>query len=136
MPADTCVTCHMGSDDSHTFEPDVPANCVSCHANAEDKMDDLQDEIATKLETLEGLLIDAGLLADGTTDYPLDKDGVIVVDSELLAEGTVIVGVYTKAEASALWDYILVGTDDKSMGVHNPDYANDLLDAAIASFTS
>jgi hypothetical protein len=35
MVEDTCVACHMGEGDNHTFEPDEAA-CQACHADAED----------------------------------------------------------------------------------------------------
>ena len=44
--------------------------------------------------------------------------------------GTIVVGDYPEAQAAALWDYLLV-EEDKSNGVHNVNYANDMLDAAL-----
>jgi hypothetical protein len=48
------------------------------------------------------------------------------------AEGTIVVGDYPEAQAAALWNYLLV-EEDKSDGVHNPTFANALLDASLAA---
>ena len=113
---DNCVTCHMGSLDensNHAFTPNV-ATCQSCHADAKDfNVNGSQDDITAKLEEVK-----TGLTAKGL----LDKDGVIVV------------GDYNEGYAAALWNYLLV-EEDKSMGVHNPTYANALLDTALENLS-
>jgi hypothetical protein len=38
-----------------------------------------------------------------------------------------------EAEATALWNYIYIAHEDKSLGVHNPDYTLDLLEASLAA---
>jgi hypothetical protein len=107
--ADTCVGCHMGSNGTHTFEPNV-ATCVTCHAGAEDfDIGGVQTEVEAKLASLEAALTAKGLLS---------------------AEGEAVVGTYPEAQAAALWNYEFV-ISDASSGVHNPGYANALLDAAI-----
>ena len=109
---DTCVTCHMGGageDANHTFTPNV-ATCVQCHADATSlDVNGVQTTIKGKLDAVKTALQAKGLL---------DKDGVIVV------------GDYPEAQAAALWNYLFV-EEDKSMGVHNADYANALLDQAL-----
>ncbi|MCJ7780782.1 MAG: hypothetical protein MUQ27_08140, partial [Acidimicrobiia bacterium] len=47
------------------------------------------------------------------------------------AEGTMVVGIYPEAEAAALWDWIYVSLEDKSLGVHNPSYTKALLQAGL-----
>ena len=69
----------------------------------------LQTEIVEKLEQVKAALQAKGLM---------DADGVVVV------------GDYPEAQAGALWNYLFV-EEDKSDGVHNPGYANALLDAAL-----
>ena len=109
---DTCVTCHIGKDMNHTFEPDVSA-CVSCHSDAEDfDIDGLQTEVAALITELGELLKGKGSLDE---------------------EGHPVVGDYPAAEASALWNYILIEIEGSSLGVHNPDYTKDLLEASIAA---
>jgi hypothetical protein len=110
---DTCVTCHLGGagqDANHTFMP-VVANCLGCHTDATSlDVDGKQTEIMDKLAQVAAALETKGLL---------DKDGVVIV------------GDYPEAEAAALWNYLFV-LEDKSNGVHNIEYANALLDSALA----
>jgi hypothetical protein len=48
MVGDTCVACHLGDGDNHTFEPDVSA-CTACHADAESlDINGVQTEVSTK----------------------------------------------------------------------------------------
>jgi hypothetical protein len=107
---DTCVTCHMGGEAAnHTFTPNV-ATCQTCHADATNfDVNGVQTEITDKLEKVKAALTAKGLL---------NADGVIVV------------GDYPEAQATALWNFLLV-EEDKSEGVHNAAYANALLDAAL-----
>jgi len=106
----TCVTCHLGDSGNHSFEPDVAA-CQACHSGAEDfDIGGLQTEVQAMLDEL-----GAALTAKGLLD----------------AEGTMVVGVYPEAEAAALWNWIYVGLEDKSLGVHNPSYTKALLQAGL-----
>jgi hypothetical protein len=105
----TCVTCHMGEGQAHNFTP-VVANCVSCHADAKNfDINGVQTEVKEKLEQVKAALQGKGLLDD---------------------KGVIVVGEYPEAQAAALWNYLMV-EEDKSMGVHNADYANAMLDAAL-----
>jgi hypothetical protein len=111
---DTCVSCHVGETDDHTFEADVAA-CVSCHADAEDlDINGLQTEIDVMLDD-----ILVKLLAKGMYEGD-EEDGYHPV-----------VGVYPAADAEALWNYILIGVEDSSSGIHNPAYSMGLLQASI-----
>jgi hypothetical protein len=108
----TCVACHVGKDMNHDFEPDVSA-CTTCHSDAEDfDIDGLQTEVAALIAELGELLKDKGLLDE---------------------EGEPIVGEYPAAQASALWNYILIEIEDGSLGVHNPGYTKALLESSIAA---
>ena len=112
MVEGTCVGCHMGGsgpDAYHGFLPNV-ATCQGCHDDATDfDVNGAQTEIKDKLEQVKAALQAKGLLDD---------------------TGTIVVGDYPEAQAAALWDYLLV-EEDKSNGVHNVNYANDMLDAAL-----
>jgi hypothetical protein len=109
---DTCVTCHIGKDMTHTFEPDVSA-CVTCHADATNfDIDGVQTEVAVLIAELSELLKAKGLLDE---------------------EGHPVVGSYPAAQASALWNYIFITNEDGSLGVHNPGYTKALLEASIAA---
>jgi hypothetical protein len=108
----TCVTCHIGANMNHDFEPDVSA-CVTCHSDAEDfDVDGLQTEVAALIAELSELLKGKGLLDE---------------------EGEPVVGNYPAAQASALWNYIFIEIEDGSLGVHNPGYTKSLLEASIAA---
>jgi hypothetical protein len=111
MVEDTCVSCHLGEGDDHTFEPDESA-CQECHADAEDfDINGAQTEIAEKLEELKNALV-----AKGLWDEEEDEN---------------MVGEFSEAEAGALWNYIYIVKEDKSMGVHNSAYTNALIDASL-----
>jgi len=110
MVEDTCVSCHMGEGDVHTFEPNVAA-CQGCHADIEDfDVNGLQTEVQASLDELEAALRAKGLLDE---------------------EGTMVVGSYPEAEAAALWNWIYINLEDKSLGVHNPAYTKALLEASL-----
>jgi hypothetical protein len=106
----TCVTCHLGETADHTYEVNVNA-CVACHADAENfDINGTQTEVQTLLDDLE-----AALKAKGLLD----------------AEGEIVVGTYPEAEGGALWNWIYVALEDKSLGVHNPTYTRALLQASL-----
>ena len=44
--------------------------------------------------------------------------------------GAPVPGTYTSDEAGALWNYLLF-EEDRSVGVHKPNYMRGLLDSAI-----
>jgi hypothetical protein len=118
---DACVTCHMGDERNHTYEPQV-VRCQSCHADLETfDNDGVQTEIAALLEEVKALLIDSGIML---ADY--EENGEIQHNRS-------VPGVYPEAVASAMWDYMFV-VSDQSMGVHNPAFARALLEAAKAAF--
>jgi hypothetical protein len=98
---DTCVTCHIGENNTHTFEPDVSA-CVKCHSDADSfDINGVQTEVEELIAQVGELLKAKGLLDE---------------------EGHPVVGDYPAAEASALWNYIFIAIEDGSLGVHNAAY--------------
>ena len=112
MVADTCVTCHVGEGDDHSFEPSTAA-CVECHGEIEDfDFSGLQTDVQAMLDELE-----AGLIAKGW----LDDEGHPTVD------------FIPEAEAAALWNWIYIAHEDKSLGIHNPSYTKALLEAGLAA---
>ena len=114
MVEDTCVACHLGESDNHTFLPTVAA-CQGCHADIEDfDFSGLQTEVDAQLAELAEKLAAAGLW-DEAEDHP-------------------IVGFYPADQAAALWNYILISHEDESHGVHNPSYTKALLEASLAAF--
>ncbi|MBE0429792.1 MAG: hypothetical protein IBX61_07965 [Thermoleophilia bacterium] len=112
---DTCVSCHLGANDNHTFTPSVAA-CTTCHAGASNfDIGGRQTAIQAKIDQLGTLLVNAGLLS--STDP---------------AEAHPNVSSAPEDQAYALWNWILIAKEDRSKGVHNPAYTEDLLDASIA----
>lgn len=108
---DTCVTCHMGDGKTHNFTPNV-ATCTTCHKDAKNfDVNGVQTKVKAKLDQVKTAL---------TAKHMLD------------AKGTIVVGDYPEAQAAALWNYLMID-QDKSMGVHNADYANAMLDAALTA---
>ncbi len=113
---DTCVTCHVGADGSHTFHA-VEDSCTDCHQDADGfDVDGVQTQVAELSAEVGDLLMAKGLL-DGDEEHGYHP----------------VVGVYPAAEAAALWDYIFIAIEDGSLGVHNADYTIDLLEAAKAA---
>ncbi len=121
---DGCPVCHMAAAygaqaGGHTMNmtytlhgavDDNVAGCLSCHSGLEDfDRNGVQTEIESMLDELHGLLLANGIM---------DQSGLAVT------------GKYTAAQAGALWNYLLV-EEDRSEGVHNPQYAKALLQAAI-----
>jgi hypothetical protein len=107
---DTCVACHLGEGDSHTFEPEVEA-CQACHSGAESlDINGVQTEVQAMLDELE-----EGLIALGW----LDEEGHPAVTS------------VPEDQAAALWNWILIAHEDKSLGVHNPAYTKALIQAGL-----
>ncbi len=112
MVEDTCVTCHLGESDNHTFEPKVSA-CTACHADAESlDINGVQTEVQEMLDELEEVLIAKGLLDE---------------------EGHPTVASLPENEAIALWNWIFIAHEDGSLGVHNPAYTKALLEASLAA---
>jgi hypothetical protein len=115
MVEDTCVGCHMGEGKSHTFEPEVD-RCQACHADAESfDINGFQTEVQAQLDELGDLLVAAGVLSENGPD------------------GHPTVEETDEATATALFNWIYIAHEDKSMGVHNPAYTQALLDAAFAA---
>jgi hypothetical protein len=110
---DTCVACHMGEGASHSFEPSVTA-CQACHADAENfDINGVQTETQARLDELGQLLVDAGVLSDITAD------------------GHPTVTEAPEGVATALYNWIYIAHEDKSLGVHNSAYTKALLDASF-----
>jgi hypothetical protein len=110
MVEDTCVACH-GS--SHTFEPDI-ASCQECHADIEEfNFSGLQTEVQEMLDELGELLVAEGVL------------------SEIGPDGHPTVEEAPEDVALALFNWIYVAHEDKSLGVHNPAYTKALLEAGL-----
>ena len=117
----TCVGCHMGANDSHTYEPSL-TTCKSCHTTATSfDVNGVQTANQAKLDQLKGLLLNAGVL-----NCTIDEEGVehcVPPTASFSAPQNV---------AYALWNWVYINNEDGSKGVHNPQYTQTLLDASIA----
>jgi len=121
--SDGCVTCHMAFDEAfgghivHNFMPTLEA-CQGCHAGLDEAgLDALQQVVRDKLDTL------AGLIGGGYASW---DDLFAVIDD--------VNSTWTRAEREAAYAGVFV-YDSGDFGVHNPDYANALLDNAIDYLT-
>ena len=65
----------------------------------------------------------------------LEELGGLLEAKGLLHDGHPVLGTYPEAQAGALWNYIAV-TEDGSLGVHNADYLEQLLQVGIDAFSS
>ncbi|MBI5870347.1 MAG: hypothetical protein HZB44_05225, partial [Actinobacteria bacterium] len=117
----TCVGCHMGSNDNHTTEPSL-TTCKGCHTTATSfDVNGVQTATQAKLDTLKGLLLNAGVL-----NCTVDSEGV-----ESCVPPTASFSAPENV-AYALWNWVLINNEDGSKGVHNPQYTQTLLDNSIA----
>jgi hypothetical protein len=132
---DTCVTCHIGANDNHTFLA-VEESCVTCHTDADGfDIGGVQTEVNALIEQLRDLLLDKGLLAaeaeeEVVVGYEGDEE-VPVIEKTVVGYHPVV-GTYPTAQAAALWNYIMIAIEDGSSGVHNAGYIKALLEASIA----
>jgi hypothetical protein len=117
-----CVECHMVRETElhgelvdhpfHTWEPTVE-NCLPCHAGIPDfDVNGLQTTIQGKLDQL-AVLHGYTDFADLEANWDSEAPGVLVWEREAIYAAFFIF-------------------DDGSLGLHNPTYANSLLDNAIA----
>ncbi|MFO7588782.1 MAG: hypothetical protein R6X22_12045 [Gemmatimonadota bacterium] len=121
--SDGCVTCHMAFDEAfgghivHNFMPSIDV-CTQCHPGATDfDINGVQTAIQGKLDQL------AGLIGGGYADW-----------ETLMATLNTDNPTWTVAEREAAYGGVFV-YNSGDFGVHNPDYANSLLDNAIAHLT-
>jgi formate-dependent nitrite reductase cytochrome c552 subunit len=110
----TCVDCHMGDTADHHFEPAL-ATCQRCHPEATSfDYKGVQTEIEDLGHQLGALLLAANLINENS------EDGHPTVTSAPEDQGI------------ALYNWLYVMHEDKSMGVHNPDYARALLEEGLS----
>lgn len=109
----TCVGCHMGDNQVHTFEPQM-SSCVACHEGAEDfNIDGYLTDFDAQYAELEAALLAKGMLSKAA-------DGTI----------STVPGTYDAGPAQALFFYNLVH-EDGSHGIHNPKYFENLMEMAL-----
>ena len=107
----SCIGCHMGEttngeDGAHSFWP-TENSCVECHSGSIDDL--IVPNFVADMATLKASLIGLGVLQDNDSPIP---------------------GTYPANVAQALWNYRTL-LEDKSHGIHNPEYAKALLTNSI-----
>jgi len=126
IAAEGCVVCHMHTPpsggmagghswkmtwDNHGTETDFIEACKSCHPSATNfDIDGALTTTAAFLDSVQARLLGAGL-----------------IDSSNLLIST---HYYKRAEASAVWNYLMV-LEDRSTGAHNTAYAQAMLLSAL-----
>jgi hypothetical protein len=109
----TCVDCHMSETRDHHFEPAL-STCQKCHPEATSfDYHGVQTEIEALSDSLGAMLLNAGLINENS------PDGHPTVTSAPENQGI------------ALYNWLYVAHEDKSMGVHNPEYAKALLEEGL-----
>lgn len=105
----TCVGCHMGENQVHTFKAQL-SSCLPCHAGAENfDIGGFLTEFDAKYAELEAALRARGMIT---------------------ADGATVPGSYEAGPAKALFFYNLVH-EDGSHGIHNPAYFKALMEMAL-----
>jgi hypothetical protein len=111
----TCVDCHLGEGNDHHFEPEV-ANCKDCHPDIGNNFDyhGVQTEIQALTDSLGAALLALNLISENS------EDGHPTVTQAPADQGI------------ALYNWLYVAHEDKSLGVHNYAYAKALLEEGLA----
>ncbi len=107
-----CSSCHVATElagAGHNFVPDI-AHCNECHGDALN-IGEEQEVIAARLEAIGAALESIGAIH-------IADDGVHPMYASL-----------ERAKWNAFWNYMCL-IEDKSEGVHNFGYANQLLNSA------
>jgi hypothetical protein len=111
MVENTCVGCHVGASANHSFAPSA-AVCADCHGEDFD-YSEFQSDVQAQLDQIGEALVAEGVLSENTADgHPTVEEA---------PEGV----------ATALYNWIYIAHEDKSLGVHNPAYTQALLDASF-----
>ena len=137
MTAETgkCTGCHMATygngQGGHTFNPAIDA-CTACHAGAADfDINGVQTAIAAQLDELRDLLIARGVVEQAVEDiYEINQETGNIELVTVMGGYHPVVGTFTMLEAQAFFNW--TGLDeDRSHGVHNPEYIKALLTNSI-----
>jgi hypothetical protein len=138
----TCVGCHMGDYNEgtggHTFLPNIQA-CTGCHSSAEDFSDigSVQSDIHDMLDQLRDLLLAQGVIVEDDEDpghyIPL-LDDPDVDDWDGDDNTTELFAYVTMEQAQAFFNWVGL-YEDRSNGMHNPEYVEALLTNSIEALS-
>ena len=110
------------NEGGHTFNPTVLA-CTSCHGELEDfDYNGAQTEVAELLVELRDILLEKGVIV-GDEEHGYHP----VNERDNPGEAT-----FSMVQAQAFFNWIGL-EEDRSLGVHNPNYVNALLKNSIAA---
>ncbi len=128
---DTCVSCHMGEENNHTYLPKV-ARCQDCHADVKNfDVNGVQTEVKAMLEELHTLFVEKNLMNPDEVANPSSLWGIYDPAANKWSNPSADVPlIVPEAVANAMWNYKFV-TYDQSNGAHNTAYAKALLEAAL-----
>ena len=116
----SCTKCHMGestegkNDGLHTLNY-AETSCTTCHGNGIPSKDFLKEDF----KALEDLLVAKGVIEIKIDEDTGEEEVEIITDKNM-----------DLIPASALWNYKMIYYDH-SHGVHNPEYAKDLVQNSI-----
>jgi len=131
-----CTGCHMyeygNGSGGHTFNPALDA-CNTCHEATDTDFNykNQQTEIEGLLEDLMALLEARGVIEEGTEEiYEINQE-TGVIELVVYTEGYhPVVGMHSMIEAQAFFNWVGI-EEDRSLGVHNPEYIKALLENSI-----
>lgn len=130
-----CTGCHMADygngQGGHTFNAALDA-CTECHPGATTfDINGSQTAIETQLHELRDLLVAAGVIEQAVEErFELNPETGLIETVTEVGEYHPVVGVYTKAQAEAFFNWIGL-EEDRSLGAHNPNYVKALLTNTI-----
>jgi len=146
---DACVDCHMRhtTDGSfgHSWDPSRN-NCASCHTGPTAPEDLEVAGIATDMATLGALLEQVvGQALDSSNNPLFEADGVTPVpvvgivekagepsEEFKFGEWHPVKGLFDLQDAEAAWNFLFI-IEDRSGGIHNPNYAKSIIKNSIAN---
>ena len=105
---DGCVGCHMEPDGRHTFAPSTEV-CANCHGVATFDVDGVQTLTEERCDAVGAKLLELGVINENSE------------------EGHPTVTEAPTNVATALYNWLYVCHEDKSLGVHNPPYTEALM---------
>lgn len=116
----SCTTCHMGESTAvdnglHSKNPS-DTSCTVCHSQGIPSKDFLKEDF----QALEDLLV---------------AEGIITIDDQGNVSIVTVEGGYDLIPAAALWNYKMIYYDH-SHGLHNPNYAKDLVRNSIEALST
>jgi len=133
----SCVACHMSTvEEGHSWEPAnyASATCTKCHG-AKEEVPGFATGMAELAELLENAVgQEIAKDVDGVYQPVFEADDTTPVEVVgIVHDGHPARGLFDIQIANAAYNYLYL-LEDKSNGVHNPNYAKELIEQSIKSF--